>query len=179
MVMSVVKRILAPVDLAESREPELGYAIGLAAQLRAELLLLVVVDTPATLNLIGHHGSHGSGLRGSGGGGLAGRGSVGRGPVGRSPADQRSNFEQQLQEEVLAKLQKSVDQAAEAGVRALGHVTFSEDVEEQILKEALVERVDLILVRSQGRHGFMKALLGSTAGEILKAAPCPVLVARV
>jgi nucleotide-binding universal stress UspA family protein len=36
----------------------------------------------------------------------------------------------------------------------------------------------LILVRSKPRHGLMKALLGSTAGEILKAAPCPVLVAR-
>jgi len=146
----VVQRILAPVDLAESREPELGYAIGLAAQLRAELLLLAVIDTPATLNLIGHHGS-------------AGRG---------------GNFESELQSEVQGKLQKAVDQAAEAGVRALGHLTFSEDVEEQILKEALVERVDLILVRSQGRSGIMKALLGSTAGEILKAAPCPVLVAR-
>jgi nucleotide-binding universal stress UspA family protein len=42
-----------------------------------------------------------------------------------------------------------------------------------------VQKVDLILVRSRGRAGFMKALLGSTAGEILKAAPCPVLVARV
>jgi len=157
MVTSVVKRILAPVDLAESREPELDYAIGLAAQLRAELLLLVVVDTPATVNLIGHHGAS----RGSSGGAA------------------RSTFEQELQEEVRAKLQKVVDQAAESGVSALGHVTFSEDVEEQILKEALVERVDLILVRSRGRHGFMKALLGSTAGEILKAAPCPVLVARV
>jgi len=151
MVTSVVNRILAPVDLAESREPDLGYAIGLAAQLRAELLLLVVVDTPATVNLIGHHGS-------------AGRG---------------GSFEQELQDEVRGQLQKWVDQAAEAGVSALGHVTFSEDVEENILKEALVERVDLILVRSRGRHGFMKALLGSTAGEILKAAPCPVLVARV
>lgn len=150
MVNSVVKRILAPFDLAESREPELGYAIGLAAQLRAELLLLAVIDTPATLNLIGHHGSSGGGR----------------------------SFEQELQEEVQAKLQKAVDQAAEAGVQALGHLTFSEDVEEQILKEALVERVDLIVVRSRGRHGFMKALLGSTAGEILKAAPCPVLVAR-
>lgn len=158
MVTSVVKRILAPVDLAESREPELDYAIGLAAQLRAELLLLVVVDTPATVNLIGHHGAS----RDTSAGGAA-----------------RSTFEQELQEEVRAKLQKVVDQAAESGVRALGHVTFSEDVEEQILKEALVERVDLILVRSRGRHGFMKALLGSTAGEILKAAPCPVLVARV
>lgn len=150
MVTSLVKRILAPVDLAESREPELSYAIGLAAQLRAELLLLAVIDTPATLNLIGHHGAAGGGR----------------------------SFEQELQEEVKAKLQRVVDQAAEAGVQALGHLTFSEDVEEQILKEALVERVDLILVRSQGRHGFMKALLGSTAGEILKAAPCPVLVAR-
>ena len=41
-----------------------------------------------------------------------------------------------------------------------------------------MQRVDLILVRSGGRTGIMKALLGSTAGEILKAAPCPVLVAR-
>ena len=65
------------------------------------------------------------------------------------------------------------------GVKALGHVTFSEEVEEQILKEALVQRVDMILVRSRGGSGIMKALLGTTAGEILKAAPCPVLVARV
>ena len=147
---SVVKRILAPVDLAESREPDLDYAIGLASQLGAELMLLVVVDTPATLNLIGHHGSTGRG----------------------------GGFEHELQEEVQAKLQRAVDQATKAGVKALGHLTYSEEVEEQILKEALLERVDLILVRSQGRSGIMKALLGSTAGEILKAAPCPVLVAR-
>ena len=150
MSQPVVRRILAPVDLAETREPELGYAIGLAAQLTAELLLLAVVDTPATVNLIGRH-------RATGGG---------------------RDFEAELQEEVQGKLQQLVDLAAEAGVRALGHLTFSEHVEEQILKEALVERVDLILVRSQGRTGIMKALLGSTAGEILKAAPCPVLVAR-
>ena len=147
---AVVQRILAPVDLAEARDPELGYAIGLAAQLRAELLLLAVIDTPATLNLIGHHGS----------------------------AGRAGSFEQELQSEVQAKLQVLVDEAARAGVQALGHLTFSEDVEEQILKEALVEREDLIVVRSQGRTGIMKALLGSTAGEILKAAPCPVLVAR-
>ena len=35
-----------------------------------------------------------------------------------------------------------------------------------------------LLLRSKGRSRLMKALLGSTAGEILKAAPCPVLVAR-
>jgi nucleotide-binding universal stress UspA family protein len=151
MVVPVVRRILAPVDLAEAREPEIGYAIGLAAQLRAELLLLAVVDTPATVSLIGRHRALAGGGRG---------------------------FELELQEEVEGILQQMVDKAAASGVRAKGHATFAEDVEEHILKEALVERVDLILVHSQGRSGIMKALLGSTAGEILKAAPCPVLVAR-
>jgi nucleotide-binding universal stress UspA family protein len=151
MVAPVVRRILAPVELAETREPELGYAIALAAQLRAELLLLVVVDTPATVQLIGRH---------------------------RAMAGGGRDFDKALQQEVEGMLQQMVDKAAAAGVQALGHLTFSEDVEEQILKEALVQKVDLIVVRSRGRAGIMKALLGSTAGEILKAAPCPVLVAR-
>ncbi len=151
MVVPVVRRILAPIELAETREPDLGYAIGLAAQLRAELLLLAVIDTPATVNLIGRH---------------------------RATADSSRDFDTALQAEVRAMLQQFVDKAAEAGVRALGHLTFGEDVEEKILQEALLQKVDLILVRSRGRTGIMKALLGSTAGEILKAAPCPVLVAR-
>lgn len=151
MVVPVVRRILAPVEFAEAREPDLGYAIGLAAQLRAELLLLAVIDTPATVNLIGRH-------RATGGTG--------------------NDFDKALKDEVQAMLQKLVDKAAEAGVKTLGHLTFSEEVEEQILQEALVQKVDLILVRSHGRSGIMKALLGTTAGEILKAAPCPVLVAR-
>ncbi|HEX6813847.1 MAG TPA: universal stress protein [Planctomycetota bacterium] len=150
MVMPVVRRILVPVELAETREPDLGYAIALAAQLRAQLLVLAVVDTPATVNLIGRHRA------------MAAEG----------------DFDKSLQAEVQFMLQQMVDKAAEAGVHALGHLTFSEDVEEEILKEALLRKVDLILVRSAGRTGFMKALLGSTAGEILKAAPCPVLVAR-
>ena len=71
-----------------------------------------------------------------------------------------------------------VDEAAASGVQALGHLKFSEEVVEQILREALVRKVDLILVHSHGRTGLMKSLLGTTAGEILKAAPCPVLVSR-
>jgi nucleotide-binding universal stress UspA family protein len=151
MLAPVVRRILAPVELADSRDLDVGYAIGLAAQLRAELLLLAVIDTPATVNLIGRH---------------------------RATSGSSADFDKALHDEVQAMLQGLVDQADRNGVKAVGHLTFSEDVEEQILKEALVQRVDLILVRSRGRTGIMKALLGSTAGEILKAAPCPVLVAR-
>ena len=42
MTTSVVKRILVPVECDEAREPDIGYAIDLAAQMRAELLLLAV-----------------------------------------------------------------------------------------------------------------------------------------
>lgn len=150
MLAPVVRRILAPVELAERRDLDLGYAIGLAAQLRADLLLFAVVDTPATVNLIGGHRAR------SGSGGLV----------------------DQLLQDAAHFVAQGLLEVAAAGVQALGHLTFAEDVEEQILKEALVQQVDLILVRSRGRTGLMKALLGNTAGEVLKAAPCPVLVAR-
>ena len=48
----VVRRILAPVELVDTSEPDLGYAIGLAAQLQAELRFFAVVDTPTTVALV-------------------------------------------------------------------------------------------------------------------------------
>ena len=147
----VIQRILAPVELSEPDVPDMSYAIRLAGQLGAELILFACIDTPAMVSLIGKHKALGT---------------------------RSASFDQSLVEDAKAVLSKIVDEAAARGVAALGHATVDEDVEEQILKEALVQKVDLILVRSKGRHGLMKALLGSTAGEILKAAPCPVLVAR-
>lgn len=147
----LIRRILAPVVLSEPNVPEMDYAIGVAGQLDAELVVFACIDTPAMVNLIGRH---------------------------RQVGERAESFERSLVEDAKGILSKIVDEAAAKGVRALGHATVGENVEEQILKEALVQRVDLILVRSHGRHGIMKALLGSTAGEILKAAPCPVLVAR-
>ena len=147
----VIRRILAPVVLSEPEIPEMDYAIGLAAQLGADLVLFACIDTPAMVNLIGRH---------------------------KAAGERVESFDASLVEDAKAILSKIVDEAAAHSVHALGHATVGENVEEQILKEALVQKVDLILVRSKGRHGLMKALLGSTAGDILKAAPCPVLIAR-
>jgi nucleotide-binding universal stress UspA family protein len=151
MLHKVVRRILAPVDLSGRAPPDMDYAVNLAAQLGAELILLAVIDSSTTVGLIGSH---------------------------RAAAQSAPGFQSGLVEDVKRILQPIVDQATALGVKALGHATVSEEVEEQILKEALLQRVDLILVRSKGHIGLMKALLGSTAGDILKAAPCPVLVAR-
>lgn len=151
MADKVIHRILAPVVLSEPEPLDMHYAIAVAEQLGAELVLFACIDTPSMVSMIGRH---------------------------KAAGERAASFDASLVEDAKGILSKIVDEAASHGVKALGHATVSENVEEQILKEALVQKVDLILVRSKGRHGLMKALLGSTAGEILKAAPCPVLVAR-
>lgn len=147
----VIKKILVPVELVEDSSPDASYAIQLASQLKADMILVAVIDTPAAASMIGKH---------------------------RVDHGRRESFNEVLVKEAKLILQGIVDQAAELGVVAWGHATVSEEVEGQILKEAIMQKVDLILVRSHGRSGISRALLGSTAGEILKAAPCPVLVAR-
>lgn len=151
MTAHAIRRILVPVELSEPQQLDLDYAIAVAAQLDAELMLFACIDTATMVSLVGRH---------------------------KALGERSATFDQSLIEDAKAVLSKIVDEAAARGVVAHGHATLAERVDEQILKEALVQKVDLILVRSKGRAGLMKALLGSTAGEILKAAPCPVLVAR-
>lgn len=147
----LIRRILAFVEFTERREPEMSYAIAMAKQLGAELILFGVIDTPAMVSMIGKH---------------------------RAVEKVAPTLTDNLVEEAKLVLQEIVDAAAKQGVRARGHATVSEEVPELILREATVQQVDLILLRSHGGSSVLKALLGSTVEEILKAAPCPVLVAR-
>jgi nucleotide-binding universal stress UspA family protein len=49
---------------------------------------------------------------------------------------------------------------------------------ETIARAAAEWRADLIVIGSHGRTGVRRALLGSVAEEVMRNAPCPVLVAR-
>ena len=147
----LIRRILAFVEFAERKEPDMSYAIRMAEQLGAELILFGVIDTPAMVSMIGKH---------------------------RTEGDKGSTLTDALVEDAKRVLQGIVDEAATRGVPARGHATVSEEVPELILRGATVQKVDLILLRSHGRSAVFKALLGSTVEAILKAAPCPVLVAR-
>ena len=49
------------------------------------------------------------------------------------------------------------------------------DVVEQILAVSTACTADLIVLATQGHHGFLDALRGSTSERILRGARCPVL----
>ncbi|MEQ9406355.1 MAG: universal stress protein [Fuerstiella sp.] len=48
----------------------------------------------------------------------------------------------------------------------------------EIIRVARNERIDLIVVSTHGRSGLAHMLLGSNAENIVRLAPCPVLVVR-
>lgn len=49
---------------------------------------------------------------------------------------------------------------------------------EEIVKKALEDKVDLIVMGTHGRRGFDHFIFGSTAEKVVKNATCPVLTVR-
>jgi nucleotide-binding universal stress UspA family protein len=67
--------------------------------------------------------------------------------------------------------------AKKAGVRASG--TLLEGIpHEQIVRAAKAKRADVVVVGTHGRTGLARMFLGSVAGRVVTAAPCPVLTVR-
>ncbi len=48
----------------------------------------------------------------------------------------------------------------------------------EIVKFAVSKKIDLIVIATQGKRGLERLLLGSVAEEIIRSAPCKVLVVK-
>jgi nucleotide-binding universal stress UspA family protein len=55
-------------------------------------------------------------------------------------------------------------------------ITRTGDVIDTILDTAATTQADLIVMTTDGRHGFLDALRGSHSERVLRHAPCPLLV---
>ena len=75
------------------------------------------------------------------------------------------------------QLDRLVAKAKKSGVRATA--LLAEGVaHEQIVRLAKTKRADLVVMGTRGRSGLAKLFLGSVAGRVVSAAPCPVLTVR-
>jgi nucleotide-binding universal stress UspA family protein len=78
---------------------------------------------------------------------------------------------------VSKQLDRLVAKAKKSGVRATA--LLAEGVpHEQIVHLAKTKRADLVVMGTHGRSGLAKLFLGSVAGRVVAAAPCPVLTVR-
>jgi nucleotide-binding universal stress UspA family protein len=63
-------------------------------------------------------------------------------------------------------------------IRRVEAVRLGSDAAETIVQYAKKHGVDLIVMASHGRTGLRHLLFGSVAEQLLRTAPCPVLVIR-
>ena len=144
-----LKRILAPIDFSPDSEKALKYAMRLAQQSDAQLLLLHVTEPLIyTSDFM---------------------------PPGamydwEASALQRAN-------EKLTAAQATVAAGKQKKIGTEIHVRTGV-AHHEITQAAQTLKADLIVISTHGRTGLRHMLMGSTAERVVQHAPCPVLVVR-
>ncbi len=83
--------------------------------------------------------------------------------------------ESQIRQQVFPELR---DLSTEYGIDSSRlHIRFG-SLADEIAQHAMESGCDLIMLGSHEKHG-LKALLGTTSGQVLKSAPCDLLAVRV
>jgi nucleotide-binding universal stress UspA family protein len=141
-------RILCPVDLSAASQATLDLALALAEENLARVTLLHVVES-----LLGEVG-----------------------PEGYRPVPKLPPMENTL-------VDQAREQLHEAGRGADGFCNVSERVEtgkawQAILRVAHEANADLIVMGAHAQGGLGRLFFGSTANQVVRQAPCPVLVVR-
>lgn len=145
----MTRRILHPSDFSRASGAAFKKAIEMAKAGRAELMVVHVVSPVLPM--------------------AAGDGYVSPKMYEEITASTRAWAQKQL-DKLLAK-------AKQAGVRSKGFV-LEGSAHEQIARFARSKHADLLVMGTHGRSGLAKLFLGSVAGRVVAAAPCPVLTVR-
>jgi nucleotide-binding universal stress UspA family protein len=144
----MTRRILHPSDFSAASNAAFKKAIEMAKANRAELLIVHVINPIVP---------------------MAGEGYVSPKMYEDLAASTRAWARKQL-DRLLVKAKKS-------GVRGKG-VLAEGAAHEQIARIAKTKRADVVVMGTHGRSGFAKLFLGSVAGRVVAAAPCPVLTVK-
>ncbi len=144
-----VRRILVPVDFSDASRSVLDYAVDIARDRGAEIVLLHVVGLPvAPFD-----------------------------PAYGVAADPRVTLDLRAgAEKALADL--AAKAGAGSGL-ALGTRVLDGAPSREIVREAREGAYDLVVIGTHGRTGFRHVFLGSVAENVVRMSPCPVVVVRL
>lgn len=146
--MFKIKNILLPTDLSATSLTAADYAMELAAQYKAKIHLLHVLEkTPPILAI-------------------------------RSLDLSQEKILKSFEEEGRKSLEsavKKIKKGKSDGIDIEPILKKGNDHEE-IVKYSKEHKIDLIVIATHGRTGLLHTLLGSVAEKVIRYAKCPVLV---
>src|SRR5581483_5891277 len=143
-----IKTILVPTDFSDYAEHAYSWAVGLAADCKAKVILFHA--SPKMSHLAFPESVYYPDL---------------------------ARMEQELIADAEKRVTEFAAKKGTSAVAVETRVTLGEPVWE-ICRMAEREHVDLIIMGSNGRTGLSHVVLGSVAERVVRHASCPVLVAR-
>ena len=142
------KRLLCPVDFSEASNQALRYALSLAQESNAELLLLHVLEALPEAD-----------------------------PLASSVVFDLGAYRRALEESALTRLRALVPEEARTWCKPVEVIGRGKAYHE-ILRVCAERAVDLVVMGVQGRGALDLALFGSTTHHVIRAGTCPVLTLR-
>jgi universal stress protein A len=95
------------------------------------------------------------------------------------PADTVEEVRRESMKSAKEMMQQEVDKArGTTGVEVITDIREGASTSGEILKEQKEKDVDLIVIASHGKSGFLHHLIGSVADKVTRGAPCPVYLVR-
>lgn len=144
----LIKKILCATDFSPTSTEALHFALALASRHEAALTLLHVIETVPEL-----------------------------GDPAFPPIPALAALRQEHEREALKNVERSLAQAGSGSVKTETRILLGRAYKE-ILRIAVEDRTDLIVMGAQG-HGPIEHLLsGSNAQHVIRRATCPVLTVR-
>lgn len=143
-----MKRILVPYDFSEVAEHALDFACQIAGKLDGEIIILNVIEHPTSDSF------------------------KTMGIQSEDPMEQL--YIKKLYERVRERLQEVVSNARHAEDKILTKIQLG-NAFNTIIDQITEEKVDLLVVGTEGTEGFNEFFVGSNAERIVRKASCPVI----